>query len=125
MMYLDSDFLWFIGNILFLSEFSQIFSQVLLCALPLLKAFSTTWDQTLHSSLDEWKFARLADLDCLDSLDPESIASWNGLHVYRDPDFPCRIIVPTTLREPLTRQHHADLHHLAHTKVHTSLARRK
>jgi hypothetical protein len=32
-------------------------------------------------------------------------------------------VVSTTLREPLTRQHHADLHHLAHAKVHTSLAR--
>ncbi len=32
-------------------------------------------------------------------------------------------MVPTALREPLTRQHHADLHHLAHAKVHTSLAR--
>ncbi len=60
---------------------------------------------------------------CLDSIDPDSLASCNGLHVYRDPDFPLRILVPPALREPLTRQHHADLHHLAHAKVHTSLAR--
>jgi hypothetical protein len=122
-MFLDSDFLWFIGNVPDLADFSQIFSQVLDRSPPLLSSFASSRDPTLPSSLQDWKAAQLADPACLDSLDPDSLASCNGLHVYRDPDFPSRILVPSALREPLTRQHHADLHHLAHAKVHTSLAR--
>jgi hypothetical protein len=122
-MFLDSDFLWFIGNVPDLADFSQIFSQVLDRSPPLLSSFASSCDPTLPSSLQDWKAAQLADPACLDSLDPDSLASCNGLHVYRDSDFPSRILVPSALREPLTRQHHADLHHLAHAKVHTSLAR--
>jgi hypothetical protein len=122
-MFLDSDFLWFIGNVPELSDFSQIFAQVLDCPPPLLSSFASSRNTTLPSSLQDWKAAQLADPTCLDSIDPDSLASCNGLHVYRDPDFPSRILVPPALREPLTRQHHADLHHISHPKVHTSLAR--
>jgi hypothetical protein len=122
-MFLDSDFLWFIGNIPELSDFSQIFSQVLDRSPPLLECHASARHPSLPASLQDWKSAQLADPDCLASIDPDSLASCDGLHVFRDPDFPSRIVVPLALREPLTRQHHADLHHLAHAKVHTSLAR--
>jgi hypothetical protein len=122
-MFLDSDFLWFIGNVPELSDCSQIFSQVLDRSCPLLKYHASTRDTTLPSSLLDWKSVQLTDPDCLASIDPDSLASCNGLHVYRDPDLPSRILVSLALRKPPTRQHHADLHHLAHAKVHTSLAR--
>jgi hypothetical protein len=61
-MFLDSDFLWFIGNVPELSDFSQIFAQVLDCPPPLLSCFASTRDTTLPSSLQEWKAAQLADL---------------------------------------------------------------
>jgi hypothetical protein len=121
-MFLDSDFLWFIGNIPSLSSFSKFFSHVLDRASPLLEAFASR-NHTLPASLTEWKAAQIADPDCLASIDPDHLASCNGLHVFRDTDFPSRIIVPSDLREPLTRQHHADLLHVSHPKVLTSLAR--
>jgi hypothetical protein len=57
------------------------------------------------------------------ALDPDSLATCNGLTVYKDPDFPSRIVVPPSLRDPLIRQHHHDLQHVSHPKVFTSLAR--
>ncbi len=116
MIFLDSDFLWFIGNIPSLSNFSKIFSQVLDRASLLLEAFASR-THTLPSSLAEWKTAQLADPDCLASIDPDHLASCNGLHVFRDTDFPSRIVVPPDLRELLTRQHHADLLHVSHPKA--------
>jgi hypothetical protein len=56
-MFLDSDFLWFIGNVPDLSDFSQIFAHVLDCPSPLLSSFAFTRDVILPSSLQAWKDA--------------------------------------------------------------------
>jgi hypothetical protein len=71
-MFLDSDFLWFIGNIPALSDFSQIFAQVLDRSSPLLESFAIIRNVTLPSSLQDWKSAQSADPDCLVSIDPDS-----------------------------------------------------
>jgi hypothetical protein len=47
----------------------------------------------------------------------------DGLTLFKDPDFPSRILVPPLLHEALVLQHHANLQHLSHPKVLTSLAR--
>jgi hypothetical protein len=54
---------------------------------------------------------------------PSSLLLCDGLSLCKDPDFPSRILVPPALREALMRQHHADLNHVSHPKVLTSLAR--
>jgi hypothetical protein len=57
------------------------------------------------------------------TLDPDSLATCNGLTIYKEPDFPSRILVPPSLRDALIRQHHHDLQHVSHPKVLTSLSR--
>jgi hypothetical protein len=122
-MFLDSDHLWLIGNISSLHDFSKIYSHVLDRSAPLLEVFGSTLPSNLPSSLAEWKHAQDTEPDFLQALDPASLALCNGLTVFKDPDFPSRILVPPSLRDPLIRQHHADLQHVSHPKVSTSLAR--
>jgi hypothetical protein len=59
----------------------------------------------------------------LSELPADALLVCDGLSFYKDDDFPSCILVPPTLREALVHQHHADLHHLSHPKVLTSLAR--
>jgi hypothetical protein len=76
-MFLDSDHLWFLGNLPTLQQFSKIYAQLLCRPSPLLEHFASTRDATL----------------------------------------PFLTSIPPDL------QHHADLQHLSHPKVFTSLAR--
>jgi hypothetical protein len=56
-------------------------------------------------------------------MDPDSLAICNGLTLFKNADFPSRILVPSSLRDAFIMQHHHDLQHLSPPKVHTSLAR--
>jgi len=122
-MFLDSDHMWFTGNIPSLQSFSKIYSQVLDQPSPLIEIFGTTLHPCLPSTLLEWKHAQDTEPEFLLSLDPNSLATCNGLTIYKDTTFPSRILVPPSLRDALIRQHHADLQHVSHNKVFTSLAR--
>jgi hypothetical protein len=122
-MFLDSDHLWFVGNIPPLHQFSRIYSQVLQRPAPLLETSPTTIHPNLPSTLEDWKHAQDNDPAFLKTLDPDSIATCNGLTIYKDADFPSRILVPPSLRDQLIRQHHHDLQHVSHPKVLTSLSR--
>jgi transposase InsO family protein len=122
-MFLDSDQLWFIGNVAPLHNFAKIYSQVLQQAPPLLTHFAATRDATLPTTIAAWKDAQTADPAFLADIPPASLLLCDGLSLHRDLDFPSRILVPPALREALTRQHHADLQHVSHPKVLTSLAR--
>jgi transposase InsO family protein len=122
-MFLDSDQVWFIGNIPLLHHFSKIYAQVLTRPAPLLEHFASQRNPSLPSTLDEWKHAQTSDPDFLSEIPSDSILLCDGLSLHKCPDFPSRILVPPSLREPLTRQHHADLNHVSHPKILTSLAR--
>jgi hypothetical protein len=121
-MFLDSDQLWFIGNIAPLTNFAKTYSQVLHRLSPLLAHFAASRDATLPTTIAAWKDALIADLAFLDDIPPASLLLCDGLSLHKDPDLPSRIFVPPTLREALTRQHHADLQHVSHPKVLTSFA---
>jgi transposase InsO family protein len=121
--FLDSDQLWFLGNLPTLQLFSKIYAQLLSRPAPLLEHFHTTRDTSLPTTIAEWKNAQLDDPAFLTDISPESLLLSDGLFLFKDPDFPSRILVPPSLRETLVRQHHADLQHLSHPKVLTSLAR--
>ena len=122
-MFLDSDQLWFIGNIPTLQQYSKIYAQILLRPSPLLEHFASSRNPTLPTTIAEWKQAQLDDPEFLSELPTDSLLVCDGLSLHKDDDFPSRILVPPTLREALVRQHHADLQHLSHPKVLTSLAR--
>ncbi len=122
-MYLDSDQLWFIGNIPTLQQFAKIYAQLLLRPSSLLEHFASSRSPTLPTTIAEWKQAHLDDPDFLSELPADSLLVCDGLSFYKDDDFPSCILVSPTLREALVRQHHADLQHLSHPKVITSLAR--
>ena len=77
----------------------------------------------IGTTIAAWKDAQTADPAFLDNIPPDSLLLCEGFALHRDPDFPSRILVPPALREALTRQHHADLQHVSHPKVLTSLAR--
>jgi transposase InsO family protein len=78
---------------------------------------------TLPTTIAAWKLAQDEDPAFLADIPPDSLIICDGLSLHKDPDFPSRILVPPALREALVRQHHADLQHLSHAKVLTSLAR--
>jgi hypothetical protein len=122
-MFLDSDHLWIIGNVPDLQLFHRIYSYVLDGPAPLLTTFANTLHPNLPTTLDEWKHAQQTNPAFLQELDPDSLASINGLTVFKAPDFPSRILVPPTFQSQLIRQHHHDLQHVSHPKVLTSLAR--
>jgi hypothetical protein len=122
-MFLDSDQIWIIGNVPDLHLFNRIYSQVLLRPAPLLSTFANTLHPNLPTTLEEWKHAQQNTPAFLQTLDPDSLASINGLTVFKDPTFPSRILVPPTYQDQLIRQHHHDLQHVSHPKVFTSLAR--
>jgi hypothetical protein len=122
-MFLDSDQIWIIGNIPDLHLFHRIYAYVLQSPAPLLTTFANILHPNLPTTLEEWKHAQQNTPDFLQSLDPDSLASINGLTVFKSPDFPSRILVPPTYQTQLIRQHHADLQHVSHPKVFTSLAR--
>jgi hypothetical protein len=122
-MFLDSDQIWIVGNIAQLHHFHRIHAQVLQRPAPLLEIFNNTIHPNLPTTLLDWKHAQNTEPDFFKTLDPDSIAHCNGLTVYKDVDFPSRIIVPPSLRDQLIRQHHSDLQHVSHPKVLTSLAR--
>jgi len=77
----------------------------------------------LPTTIEAWTEVQDDDPELLNGTDPTQISDTNGLKTLHDDDFPSRIIVPHSLREPLSRQHHADLQHLSHTKVLASLQR--
>jgi hypothetical protein len=90
---------------------------------PFLEIFANSLHSNLPTNLVDWKHAQDNEPDFLSTLDPDTLATCNGLTVYKDADFPSRILVPPSLRDQLIRQHHADLQPVSHSKVLTSLAR--
>ncbi len=122
-MFLDSDHIWIVGNIPALHQFHRIHSQVLHRPAPLLEIFNNTLHPNLPTNFVDWKHAQDNEPDFLTTLDPDTLATCNGLTVYKDAHFPSHILVPPTLRDQLTRQHHTDLQHVSHPKVLTSLSR--
>ncbi len=82
-MFLDSDHLWFLGNIPSLSNFFKIFSHVLDRPSPLLSHYAGTLPTPVPTTLDEWKQAQLSEPDFLTPLDPNSLANCNGLTVFK------------------------------------------
>jgi hypothetical protein len=111
-MFLDSDHLWFLGNMPSLSDFCKIFSQILDRPSPLLSHYAGTLLTPVPTTLDEWRQAQLLEPEFLTLLDPDSLANCNGLHVFRSADFPSRILVPPSLRANLITRHHHDLQHV-------------
>ncbi len=122
-MFLDSDHLWFLGNLPSLDDFAKIFSSVLDRPSPLLSHYAGTLPTPVPTTLGAWKQAQQLESDFLTRLDPDSLADCNGLTVFRSADFPSRILVPPSLRDALITQHYHDLQHVSHPKVTTSLAR--
>ncbi len=122
-IFMDSDHLWFLGNMPSLSEFSKIFSIVLDRPSPLPSHYAGTLFTPVPTTLDEWRQAQKLEANFLTRLAPESLADCNGLTVFKSADFPSRILVPPSLRDALITQHHHDLQHVSHPKVLTSLAR--
>jgi hypothetical protein len=122
-MFLDSDHLWIVGNVPDLLQYHRIYSQILQAPAPLLATFSNSIHLNLPTTIADWKHAQDTDNTFFTTLDPDSLATCNGLTIYKDPDFPSRIVVPPSLRDALIRQHHHDLQHVSHPKVLTSLAR--
>ena len=118
---LDTDMMWLIGHIPTLTHHAEILSLLLDQPSPLLQHYST--DTTLPSTLQEWTLAQQDDPQFTADLNLDSLFSHKNLTLYRDPDFPSRIVVPTHLREKLARKIHADLHHLSAPKVLASLSR--
>ena len=90
---------------------------------PLLEHFATARNAQLPTTIAEWRNAQHDDPTFLADIPSTSLVLCDGLSLYKDHDFPSLILVPPTLREPLVRQHHADLQHVSHPKVLTSLAR--
>ncbi len=121
--HLDSDQLWFLGNLPSLQQYSKIYAQILQRSPPLLEHFAGSRDPTLPTTIAAWKQAQADDPAFLADVPPDSLLLCDGLTLFKDPDFPSRILVPPSLREALVRQHHADLQHLSHPKVLTSMAR--
>ena len=116
LMYLATDKLWVIGNIPELSDHRDIFFEEILTPAPLTcNATAVDDDPDIPSTLEDWRAAQRVDADLLAPYKDGSTLLQDGLHLFADPDFPTLIIVPHHLREPLARQHHAQLH--------TSLAR--
>jgi hypothetical protein len=93
-MFLDSDQLWFLGNLPTLQLFSKIYAQLLSRPAPLLEHFHTTRDTSLPTTIAEWKNAQLDDPAFLTDISPESLLLSDGLSLFKDPDFPSRILVP-------------------------------
>jgi hypothetical protein len=122
-MFLDSDYLWFLGNLPSLAKFSKIFAMVLDRPSPLVSHYANTLPVLVPTTLDAWKQAQRLEADFLTHLDPDSLADCNGLTVFKSADFPSRILVPPSLRDALITQHHHELQHVSHPKVLTSLAR--
>jgi hypothetical protein len=122
-MFLDSDQIWIVGNVPALHHFHRIHSQVLNRPAPLLEIFSNHLHSNLPSNIVDWKHAQDNEPGFLSTMYPDTLATCNGLTVYKDADFPSRILVPPSLRDQLIRQHHSDLQHVSHSKVLTSLAR--
>ncbi len=122
-MFLDSEQIWIIGNVPTLQHFHHIYSHVLQRPAPLLEIFANTLHPNLPTTIIDWKNAQDNEPEFFTTLDPDSLAHCNGLTIYKDADFPSRIIVPPSLRTQLIRQHHADLQHVSHTKILTSLSR--
>ena len=122
-MFLDSDHLWFMGNMPSLEDFSKIYSAVLDRPSPLLSHYAGSLPTSVPTTLDEWRQAQQLDPEFLTTIDPASLATCNGLTVFKSSDFPSRIIVPPSLRDALITRHHQDLQHVSHPKVLTSLKR--
>ncbi len=57
-MFLDSDHLWFLGNMLSLHEFSKIYHQVLDRPSPLLCQYHTAMRTHVPTTLDKWRQAQ-------------------------------------------------------------------
>jgi hypothetical protein len=108
-MFLDSDQLWFVDNLPPLERFCKIYAQILQRSPPLLEHFSTYRDPTLPTTIADWKQAQANDPAFLADVPSDSLLLCDGLTLFKDPDFPSRILVPPLLREALVRQHHADL----------------
>jgi hypothetical protein len=120
-MFLDSDQLWFVGNLPSLQQYSKICAQILQRSSPLLEHFTSSRDPTLPTTIAAWKQAQSEDPAFLADIPLDSLLLCYGLNLFKDPDFPSRILVPPSLREALVRQHHADLQH--HTQKYSPLSR--
>ncbi len=98
-MFLDSDHLWVIGNLPSLAEFSKIFSHVLNRPSPLLSHhYAGTIPTQVPTTLEKWKQAQQQDPDFLTLMDPDSLATCNGLTIFKNAAFPSRILVPPSIR---------------------------
>ncbi len=85
-MFLDSDQIWIVGNIPALHQFHRIHSQVLLRPAPHLEIFAKSLHPNLPTKLVDWKHAQDNEPDFLSTLDPDTLATCNGLTVYKDAD---------------------------------------
>ncbi len=97
--------LWLIGNIKELTHHAKIFSLFLDRPSPLLQYYYPS-NPILTKTLNEWTHAQRDDSDLLHNVDPTQHFMHDDFSLYRDPDFPSRIIVPSHLRETLVRQLH-------------------
>jgi hypothetical protein len=101
-MFLDSDQLWFIEHVPELQNFSKIYAQLLQRPAPLLEYFAANRNPILHLTIAEWKQAQNDDKAFLADMLPASLLVCDGLSLFKDSDFPSRILVPPSLREALT-----------------------
>ena len=124
--YLSTDKLWVIGNIPELSPLREIYYNDFETPAPLSIYANTATDDDdvdIPTTIEEWIQEQEKESALSDQYPENETSNLDGLLIKKDPHFSTLIIVPTSLREPLTRQHHAQLHHLSHVKVHSSLSR--
>ncbi len=93
-MFLDSDQLWFIGNIPELLQYAKIYSQVLLRPSPLLEHFATARNTQLPTTIAEWRNVQHDDPTFLTDIPSTALVLCDGLSLYKDHDFPSLILVP-------------------------------
>jgi hypothetical protein len=124
--YLSTDKLWVIGNIPELSPLREIYYNDFETPAPLSIYANTATDDDdvdIPTTIEEWIQEQAKESALSDKHPENETSNLDGLLIKKDPHFSTLIIAPTSLREPLTRQHHAQLHRLSHVKVHSSLSR--
>jgi transposase InsO family protein len=120
---------WVIGNIPTYTAI-EMFSQQLRTEAPITGAIafnpesSSTFDEPVPTSVEEWIVEQQRDLEFLKSLDTlPHIACRDGLYLYAPDNASPRIMVPPQTREALIRFTHARMFHLGHAKVAERLLR--
>jgi hypothetical protein len=120
--FFDTQMIWIVGNIPAFT-YSEMFAARLCAPAPILEMFPAEILADVPASLEDWIAAQNDDTDFAELVDALPDAAVRGqLHLYAPDDREPRILVPTTVREPLVRTTHVAMYHLGSAKVHSALA---